>query len=335
MQSWTRWNASGSDSAVAETNNSEPGAYNEGHTWSGQFHPWHRWTEWNASPADGHWRRSTVSDSAVAETDTAEPATAKQGNSWDGQVQPVAVASTSGSFNDMVSLLVISAVADTHTRVFYNNVSYEVPWEPKAPQSTRPSPATGTADPPTPQCQLSPPNPKAMQPLPPARQQYGSPLADAEFNIPWVMAVKDKCVVQTHKAYPFSTIPHWISNVAVDADSIVTKRICGCNMKGQVIKSRNTSNGFYDETFAYIKSAQHVRSPSVLGPDDKFCHQSCHCCGYQFEPDEMTQVEWCSECWCPHCSRCLDDGEDFPCRACVGLDVRDYYQDDRDPRSSS
>eukprot|EP00973_Karenia_brevis_P003049 418102-Karenia_brevis.AAC.1 len=43
---------------------------------------------------------------------------------------------------------------------------------------------------------------------------YGLPPSDAEFNIPWVMAIKGKCVVQTHKAYPFSTIPHWISNIA-------------------------------------------------------------------------------------------------------------------------
>ena len=68
-----------------------------------------------------------------------------------------------------------------------------------------------------------------------------------------------------------------------------------------------------------------VRSPYVVDPGDKFSHQQCHCCGYHFETSGSPPPEWCSDCWCPHCSICLEDGEDWPCRSCAGLEVNPYY----------
>ena len=76
-------------------------------------------------------------------------------------------------------------------------------------------------------------------------KQYGSPPADVEMNIPWIMIVKGKSVVHTHQSYPFSTMPHWISNVqntiwilAFPITMVETLELKNtlCNAKANIVK---------------------------------------------------------------------------------------------------
>ena len=57
-------------------------------------------------------------------------------------------------------------------------------------------------------------------------------------------------------------------------------------------------------------------------PEDKFSHKECHCCGLQF-PEKCYTPLTCEDCWHAHCDDCLMDGEDFPCRKCIGLPCPD------------